>query len=91
MLPGCLKALFWDVDAGQFDPFHYPEYTIARILEFGDESAIRWMRESFPSRAIEAVLRSNSKLSRKTAAFWALVLGIPPSEVPALALRGEEQ
>jgi nitrogen fixation-related uncharacterized protein len=91
MLPSYVRVFFWDVDPGQFDPLHYPEYTIARILEFGDEPAIRWMRENFSASAIEAVLRSDSRLSRKTAAFWALVFGVPPREVPALALRPEEQ
>ncbi len=61
------------------------------LLEFGDEPAIRWMRENFSPSAIEAVLRGDARLSQKTAAFWALVLGIPLSEVPALAIRPEER
>ena len=62
----------------------YPEYTIGRILENGDERAVAWLRDTFSRVAIEGVIRSERRLSRRSANFWALVYQIPREEVAAL-------
>jgi hypothetical protein len=62
----------------------YPAYTIARVLEFGDDKAIRWLRGTFSQAQIVEVLRTERRLSRKSANFWALVYHIPSEEIPAL-------
>jgi hypothetical protein len=79
-----LRLFFWDVDPETFDPHAYPEYTIFRLLEFGDEIAIAWLRAEFSQDQIEAVIRAERRLSRRSAAFWALVYRIPREEVAAL-------
>ncbi|MFB3906362.1 MAG: hypothetical protein ACE15E_23200 [Acidobacteriota bacterium] len=63
----------WDVDLETFEPRSYPEFTIFRLLEFGDEKAIAWLRAEFPSDQIEEVVRTERRLSRRSANFWALV------------------
>ena len=84
MIPPNLHALFWDVNLDSFDPQAHTEYTIARVLELGDEEAVAWMRREFPESSIKAVLCSERRLSRKSANFWALVFGVPADEVAAL-------
>lgn len=84
MIPDYLHALFWDVNLDSFNPVSHPEYTIARVLELGDEEAVRWMEETFSREQIAAVLRNDRRLSRKSANFWALVYGIEHSDVAAL-------
>ena len=84
MVPQYLRPFFWDIKVDEFDPISYPEYTIFRILEFGDERAVAWLRETFPEEEIKRVLRGERRLSRRSANFWALVYGIPPDEVAAL-------
>jgi len=67
-----------------FNPSAYPEYTIARLLEYGDEKAIAWLRQTFSEAEIRQVVRTERRLSRRSANFWALVYGIPADEAAAL-------
>ncbi len=84
MIPRDLHPLFWDVNPDNFDPALYRDYTIARVLELGDENAVRWMKETFSEVEIKRVIATERRLSRKSANFWALVYGIAPSDVAAL-------
>ena len=83
MIPQNLQPLFWDVNWEQFDPRSHPEYTLFRVLEFGDEQAVAWMREMFSEDEIKQVIRAEHRLSAKSANFWALVYRIPAQEVAA--------
>jgi hypothetical protein len=84
MIPSHLHTLFWDVEVSVFEPSEYPDYTILRVLELGDEDAVQWLRASFSEQEILRVLRTERRLSRKSANFWALVYGIPADTVAAL-------
>jgi hypothetical protein len=85
MLPRQIRPFFWDVDPDAFEALAYPRYTIARILEFGDEGAVEWMRKTFPETQIREVVRTERRLSRLSANFWALVYRIPRNDVSALS------
>jgi hypothetical protein len=84
MIPSNLQTLFWDTNLDTFDPAVYPDYAIFRILEYGSKPAVEWLRQTFSEAEIRRVLCTERRLSRKSANFWALVYGVPPSEVPAL-------
>jgi hypothetical protein len=84
MLPDSLKALFWDTNSAGFDPTAYPDYTIFRVLEYGDMEAFKWIRTTFEDSEIRRIIRTERRLSPKSATFWALVFGIPEPEVAAL-------
>jgi len=84
MIPSNLQTLFWDTNLDTFDPAAYPDYTIFRVLEFGSEPAVEWLRQTFSEAEIRRVLCTERRLSRKSANFWALVYGVPPNEVAAL-------
>lgn len=84
MIPSNLQPLFWDTNLDTFKPEAYPEYTIFRILEYGDEDAVAWLRQTFSESEIRKVLRTERRLSRKSANFWALIFGVPSREVAAL-------
>ncbi len=84
MIPSHLQSLFWDTNLASFAPEDYPDYTIFRVLEFGDEAAVRWLRNAFPESEIRRVICGEGRLSPKSANFWALVYGIPSSDVAAL-------
>ncbi len=85
MVSSHLHTLFWDVDVSAFDPSKFPDYTILRVLELGDQDAVRWLRTTFAEQEILRVLRTERRLSRKSANFWALVYGIPADAVAALS------
>lgn len=84
MIPRHLQTLFWDTNLDIFRPEAYPDYTIFRVLEYGDESAVTWLRETFSESEILRVLGTEHRLSRKSATFWALVYGVPSHQVAAL-------
>lgn len=84
MIPSDLQVLFWDVTPDAFTPEAYPDYTILRVLELGDEAALKWLRRTFPESEIRRVLSTERRLSEKSANFWALVFEIPAHEVAAL-------
>jgi len=88
MIPSDLQTLFWDTDLSIFQPEAYPDYTIFRVLEYGNESAVAWLRKTFSESEIRRVLCSERRLSRKSATFWALVYGVPSGQVAALSQKG---
>jgi hypothetical protein len=83
-IPKNLEPLFWDIKIETFDPLEYPQYTISRVLEFGDEEAAAWIKEIFSESDIKEVIKLDRRLSSKSANFWALIYGIPLGEIAAL-------
>jgi len=84
MIPRHLHPLFWDVNLDNFNPAAYPDYAIARVLELGDENAVKWMKATFSEAEVRRIIATERRLSRKSANFWALVYGIAPNDVAAL-------
>ncbi len=87
MIPSNLQTLFWDTNLDVFTPESHPDYTILRVLEYGDKAAFQWLRQTFPETEIRRVLSTERRLSPKSATFWALVYGIPSRDVAALNAR----
>jgi hypothetical protein len=86
MIPQYLHSLFWDTDLDNFDPLTFPTYTIGHILEYGNQDAIAWLKDTFSDTQIMDVVRTERRLSRRSANFWALVYGLSPDQVAALKL-----
>lgn len=84
MIPNELAILFGDTNLSEFDPSAYPDYTTFRVLEYGDVAAFEWLRNKFSDEEIRRVLRTERRLSPKSATFWALVYRIDAREVAAL-------
>jgi len=82
-----LMPLFWDIDRGTFVPAAYPGYTIFRVLECGDRDAVAWLKGLFSDEEIRQVIRTERRLSAKSACFWAAIYAIPEQDVAALADR----
>ena len=89
-LPKNLHHLFWDIKKETFNPEEFPEYTISRILEFGDREAVNWMKKIFPESQIKNVIKSDRKLSPKSANFWAIIYKIPSNEIFGLKNTGKK-
>ena len=87
-MPKYIQHLFWDINVETFDPLEYPEYTISRVLEFGDEGAAAWIKGLFSESEIKKVIKSDKRLSPKSANFWAIMFGIPLGEIAALKNNG---
>ena len=76
--------MFWDTDVENFDPIAYPLDTIERVLEHGDEDDVAWLLRVFTREQIHEVLRTDGRLTPRSANFWALVFDLPVQEVAAL-------
>jgi hypothetical protein len=79
-----LQPLFWDVNIKEFNPKEHPDYTISRVLEFGDEAAFAWIKTIFSDTQIKNTIKSTRQISRKSANFWGIIYSIPPDEINVL-------
>ena len=75
-IPKALEKYFWDVNPKTIDCSKHERYIIERILELGNEQAVLWMQAHYARRAIMAALSSSRKISKRSANFWELRLGI---------------
>lgn len=84
-LPLALKKYFWDTEFEKIDLEKSRTYILKRILEYGDEYAVRWMRKNFKNDEIKDALCNFRGYSPKTANFWAFALNIKKEDVKCLS------
>lgn len=83
-LPKFLKKYFWDVEFEKIDLRVRSQYVLARLLEYGDEKAISWMKINFTKHQIEDVLFHYRSVSPQSANFWAVIFNINKKKVLCL-------
>lgn len=79
-----LKKYFWDVDFSKLDKEIYASFIIERILEEGDEKAVRWMRDNFDLAQIKNVLCNSKNLSPRSANYWQLIFNLKRDKILCL-------
>lgn len=82
-LPQFLEKYFWDVEFKELDMERSARFILKRILEYGDEKAIAWMRKNFSEKDVEDIL-INLRISPKSANFWAVIFSIDKRKVLSL-------
>lgn len=82
--PIFLKKYFWDIDFNKLDVSKSSTYIIERILEMGDEKAIRWVLKTFPKDLVKNVIINSRGLSPQTAGFWSHVFKINDNKILCL-------
>jgi len=80
-LPDFPKPYFWEIDFTQLRLPRRQTYVIERVLEYGDDQAIRWLKATFSPETIAGVVRHSRRISKNTANLWALVLDIPKEQI----------
>ncbi len=83
-LPKFLKKYFWDVDVKGLDRNLHSQDALIRLLEYGDEKAISWLRRNFTKEEVANALYRLRSISPKSANFWALIFGIDRKRVLCL-------
>lgn len=83
-LPLFLKQYFWEVNFDKLNPNKYPYYIIGRILEYGDEKAVKWMFENFETKKMKRAIVKRRDISPLSANYWRLVLDIPKNKILCL-------
>jgi len=84
-LPTCTYRYFWDIDPMQLDVDQFPVYVIERLLEYGDLPSVRWMLHNYSREEMVRVVQTSRRLSRLSASFWALYLGLDREDVLCLS------
>ncbi len=84
-IPRKFYKFFWDVQPEKLDIDRNAVFILERLLEMGDDDVIAWVRAAYPEETIKEVVRNSSRLSRKTARFWQVFLGLKEGEVKCLS------
>jgi len=84
-LPDFLQPYFWEVDFARLSLPEREGYVIERVLEYGEDRAISWLKATFPPEKLANVVRRSRRLSPNTANLWALVLDIPKDQIRCLS------
>lgn len=90
-LPKFLEKYFWDVDFGKVSLQKFRLDIIRRILNYGDEKAVAWMFKNFKTAEMKYAVSHLRGYSRKSANYWAFVLGLPKEEVLCLKKHSSSQ
>ena len=83
-VPTQFRHLFWDIDVSTLDTVKHTRYIISRVLEYGNKEAAEWLKSIFTEKQIKEIIKSERRLSRKSATFWARIYHIPLNEITAL-------
>ena len=83
-LPSFLKRYFWDTNFYNLDSSKNTFYIIARLLEFGDTKAIKWLFKTTDKKKIKEVILKARELSPKSGNFWGLVFKLDKKEILCL-------
>ncbi|MEK7169578.1 MAG: hypothetical protein AAB377_02970 [Patescibacteria group bacterium] len=69
-----MEKYFWDTNPDKLDFKTNKKYIIERILEMGDEEAVRRLFGIFSKKDILEVVGNNRRISPKSANYWRLLL-----------------
>jgi hypothetical protein len=83
-LPESFSKYFWDIDFNNLEVEKSSVFVIERILEYGDEKAVRWMLKNFDSSQIKKILSKRRGFSGRSANYWSLILNIPKNKILCL-------
>lgn len=84
MLPASLHRYFWDHPANKINKEIHSFFIIERLLEVGNDNAIRWILRNYPQQKIIEVVKKSRLLSRKTAIFWKNYFRLNKEEISCL-------
>ncbi|MBE3588453.1 MAG: hypothetical protein IMW93_07860 [Thermoanaerobacteraceae bacterium] len=83
-LPACLKKFFWDVSFEDLDVRADYYFILERLLEYGDDQAIRWVLEHYGVAELLEVVKTSPRLSAKTGGFWRCYYRLKEGEIRCL-------
>ncbi len=83
-MPNHLTKFFWDVDPSQLDVNKDLFFIIERILEYGDDHSLKWLRNIYSNKDIVKVVKASKKLSKKTVNLWQIYYDLKPEEITCL-------
>jgi len=88
-LPNFLKKYFWDIEFSKLDKKNHTSFIVERVLEYGDERAIKWLFKYFKKSELKETLTKRQDISPLSANYWSLILNIPKNKI--LCLKKQSQ
>ena len=76
-----IKPFFWDINIDTLDKEKHKQYIISRMFNFGDDEAIRWVKEEYTDEEIEYVARNSRNFTKKSAEFLKNVYNLEEDEM----------
>ena len=75
-LPEYLRPFFWDLEFQKLSVKDASYQIISRLMEHGDESAVRFLFETYGEEEMILVLKKCRSLSKRSRGFWSLFFGL---------------
>lgn len=70
------QSLFWDTDSAKLDSKKNAKYIIERIMDFGNDQEVHWMREHYSKSFIAEVCNNSKVLHPSSKTLWTLLTQI---------------
>ncbi len=67
------QSLFWDTDPNKIDADRNAPYIIERIMDFGNDEEVRWMRKQYPRQLLAQVCKNSKQLHKSSRTLWTLL------------------
>lgn len=83
-IPKRFQVYFWDVDTARLNPSKKPYFVVQRLLNKGNDEAVRWLFKTFPVETIKKTFSIMRDFDAKTGVFWANFLQLPKADVACL-------
>ncbi len=87
LIPEFLSQYFWDVEVKVLDSERQSVFIIERILEKGDDRAVKWLKTSYTSEEIKSVAMKSRRLSPKSQNYWGIIYKIWPTQNQSIPPR----
>ena len=68
------QALFWDTDPKTIDAKKNAQYVIERVLDFGRDDEVRWLKQYYKKELLKRVVSTSRSLRPETKRLWTLLL-----------------
>jgi hypothetical protein len=75
-LPEQLRSFFWDADFQHLSVERSSYFIISRLMEHGDEAAVRFLLKTYSQEEMIHVLKNSRSLSRRSRGFWRIFLDL---------------
>jgi hypothetical protein len=67
------QSLFWDVNPKKIDLKKNAQYVIERVLDFGRDNEVRWLRKLYRPSHIRRVVDKSRCIRPETKELWTLI------------------
>lgn len=67
------QSLFWDTNPNKLDIHKNATYIVERIMDFGLDEDVRWMRKTYPTEFLREVLKKSKVLHPSSRKLWQIL------------------